>query len=132
MTITVDVLYADLHRETVALGQVGTVTKGGVLGIVVSTDQETGVLRNIMDVHGFDHYCLGYRVVSGPTEIMLFGWDDEQFVWRRTTNPHDVDARTTVNVPFSHLHVTFDGQLVDQATWAQAIAIYQNDMLFGP
>ncbi len=131
MAITVDVLYADLTRQTVTLGNVANLLKAGVLGIVVSTNQETGALRNIMDVHGNDHYSLGYRVFNGQTNIMLFGWDDDQFVWRRTTNVHDIDARTVVNAPVGHLSVTFDGQGVDNTTWDAAILIYQNDMLFG-
>ncbi len=127
--ITVEVLYADLSRDSVPISQVGSLAKTEVLAIVVKTDDEVGPLQNIAMTMGHDKYALFLRRDGGQDRIMLTGWDDDAFVWRRLTNVHDVDARQEVSIPSGHMHMVFEGQSVTPEVWDQAMIIFNDEML---
>ena len=127
--IEVEVLYADLSRSRVVLSDIESLPKSRVLAIAVQTDQETDKLKNIVTTHGFDHYALCQKKDHGQIHIMLFGWDDDNFVWRRVTNVHDIDARKEVDIPLGCLNVIFHGEDVPIATWKKALRIFNKEIL---
>ncbi len=123
MSIEVEVLYADLTTRRVPLDQVDILPKSEVISIVVQTDQETGKRKNITWKFGFDHYALCQKEDMGQKWVALLGWDDGDFVWRRLTNTHDIDARIEADLPIGCLNVIFRGQSVTPAKWKEAEAI---------
>jgi hypothetical protein len=127
--IEVEVLYADLSRKTVPLDQLDILLKSEVLAIVVRTDEETGKLRNIAFSHGFAKYALCQKQDGGQPWIMLFGWDDGDFKWRRLSNSHDIDALREVPMPIGCLHVIFEGQSVPRSKWTTALQVLNDEML---
>jgi hypothetical protein len=127
--IKVEVLYAGLSKSSTPLEEADRISTSEVLGIVVKDDTQVGKLQNIAMCSGFDKYALCQRVNAGQPQIMLIGWDDGDFVWRRLSNPHDIDARQEVNMPIGCLHIVFEGQQVDADVWAEAEKILYEEML---
>ncbi len=121
--IEVEVLYADLTRQRKRMSELDQLSTASVLFIVVQTDQEVGNLKNIDFKQGRDHYALAMREAQGQRWLMLSGWDDGDFVWRRVTNVHDPDARHEVDAPFGGMRIVFRGQAVSAAVWEQALVI---------
>ena len=104
----IEVLYADLSRQKVALDDIDQLPKSNVLFILVTCDKEEGKLANIAFKSGFDFYALGRKRSAGHDWIMLFGWDDDDFVWRKTLHPHDPGGRVPVIAPLGCMHVVFE------------------------
>jgi hypothetical protein len=127
--IEVEVLYADLTRQVASLDKVDTLPKGEVLAIVVQTDQETGKKKNIAMTFGFDKYALCLKQDAGQQHVMLVGWDDNDFKWRRVSNPHDIDALREVPMPLGCLHVIFQGQQIPDAQWLKAVEVLDKEIL---
>jgi len=127
--IEVEVLYADLSKQRVEIEQADTILKSGVLSIVVQTDEEEGKKQNIAWSVGFDNYALCRRETEGRLWIMLHGWDDGDYVWRRLSNVHDNDARREVDAPLGCMNIIFRGQTIPDAKWAKAAKIIEKDML---
>lgn len=129
MSIEVEVLYADLSRATVPIEGIEALSQDGVLAIVVRDSAVEGKKRNIAEIHGFDHYAFCERTAMGQPWIALFGWDDGDFMWRRTSNHLDIDARDKVDLPFGCMHMIFRGQDVLDVYWKQALRIMDKEML---
>lgn len=127
--ITVEVLYADLTRQRVSLEEIDHLSTGGVLAIVVQTDEETGKRRNVAVASGKDTYALCQRRSEGHDWIMLCGWDSGDFVWRRSQNVHEDTARRRVVAPLGCLHIIFNGQQVSASVWNKAQAILDKEIL---
>lgn len=127
--IEVEVLYSDLKSLKASLDNLDALPKDGVLAIVVRTDEEEGKLRNITFSQGFDKYALCQKQDGGQTWIMLFGWDDGDFKWRRLSNVHDIDAIREVDMPLGCLHAVFQGQQVTDAKWKTALTTLNAEML---
>lgn len=127
--IEVEVLYADLSRKRVQLDQIASVSKAGILAIVIQTDEEIGKKRNIVWSSGFDHYALCQKKDNGQEHIMLFGWDDGDFTWRRVTNPHDNDAKEKVDMPIGCFNVIFHGENIPVKKWETALEILNKEIL---
>ncbi len=129
MSVFIDVLYADLSRQRVPFDQGDTLSKSDVQAIVVQTDEDNGKLRNIASCMGFDHYALCQKIDNGQQHVMLFGWDDGDYVWRRLTNHRDIDARVSVDAPIGCLHLIFRGLSVDQEKWKEVVRVIDKEML---
>jgi len=124
----VEVLYADLTRQRKPLDEIDQLSTDGVLFIVVQTDEEEGKLRNIVACFGKDFYALCRQRIGGEDHIMLFGWDEDDFVFRRLTKIHEDSARRQVDAPLGVMHMIFSGRGVGEDVWKQAQDIFSKEM----
>jgi len=124
----IEVLYADLTRQKVALEEIELLPKSNVLFILITNPDEIGKTANVESCSGFDHYAFCKKRTMGTEWIMLFGWDDGEFVWRRLIKPHERGADEQVNPPLGYMHVVFDGVHVDNEKWKQAIKIFDKEI----
>lgn len=127
--VEVEVLYVDLSRQRVPLDQVDTLPKDKVLAIIVQTDEEEGKKRNIVWKFGFDHYALCQRETEGQPWVMLHGWDDGDYIWRRLSNTQDADGRREVDAPLGCMNVIFRGQSVTDAEWKVAEKLLYKEII---
>ena len=116
--IYLDVLYKDLQVVTCPIDDVGTAPKDDVLFLRLRTDKREGKYGVISVCHGFDNYALMHRQDRGDNWYMLFGWDEDDYVWRRECN--DCVNREPVDAPVSYMHVIFRGGAVSQEGWKKA------------
>ena len=126
--IEVEVLYADLSRVCVPYEERDTLSLAAVLAVAVRESDVEGKKRNIAVAHGFDNYALCERTMNGQPWVALYSWDDGDFVWRRTSNHLDIDARVPVVVPLGCMHMTFVGQDVSDDEWQEAVRIMDKEM----
>lgn len=124
--VYVEVLYKDLSRKHAPIGEAGTLPKDNVLFILVYTDQREGKERNISSCFGFDNYALLQKQGNGDNWFMLFGWDEDGFIWRRECV--DCENRVVVDAPIGTMHVIFRGGAVSPEVWARAKVIIDKEM----
>ena len=129
MAIYVEVLYADLTRQRKPIGEIDQLPTDGVLCIAVQTDAEQGKRKNIAVASGKDTYAFCQRRAEGQDWIMLCGWDDGDFAWRRLENVHELTARREVNAPLGCMRMIFNGQHVEADVWARAQEIFDGEIL---
>ncbi len=129
MGIEVEVLYTDRSRVTKPIGQAEDLVQSGILALVVRDNTMTGKQKNITAAWGFDNYALCHRIMNGQSWVAIYKWDDGDFVWRRTTNHLDVDARLPVDLPLGCWHMVFRGEAISDANWAIALDILNNAIL---
>lgn len=129
MSIRVEVMYSDLSIQKESLDDIDKLPKDNVLFILITTTEEVGKLKNIDACFGQDNYVFCQKRNLGSDWIMLFGWDDGDFVWRKTTDPHvGCNYKDVVDVPFGFMHVIFRGVQVTSAVWEEAKEIFNRDM----
>lgn len=126
--IYVCVMYSDLTVKRELLGEIEKLPKDNVLFILVKTDQREGKLRNIASCQGFDNYMLCQRRDNSQDWVLLFGWDEDDFVWRRTSECVGCKDRIQVDAPIGINHVTFRGGSVSQEVWDTACAKFSSEM----
>lgn len=127
--VEVEILYADLSRVSVPIAEVETLSQAAVLAVVVRDNAVEGKRKNIAVASGFDNYAFCHRITNGQPWVALFSWDDGDFVWRRTSNHLDNDARLPVDLPLGCMHIIFRGQDVPEIVWAQALSILDKEIL---
>lgn len=120
--INVELLYSDLTRRKTGLDRIGQLPKDKVLFILIEDDEKEGKRKNITSCFGFDHYALCQKRDKSQDWVMLFGWDEGDFVWRSTT------SREVVSAPIGVMHVVFHGVNVPQDVWKAAEKIFNEEM----
>jgi hypothetical protein len=124
----IEILYADLSRQKVALEDIDQLKKDEVLCILVSNDTGEGKRKNIASGFGKDFYALCTQRSGNQDWVMLCGWDDDDFVWRRIDRPHGPGGRRRVVAPLGCMHVVFRGQHVEDDVWKEAKRIFSKEM----
>lgn len=120
MDIYVEVLYSDLARKRVPIKDIGRLPKDNVLFIAVSAPNPEGELKRITASFSKDHYALCIRKWNSVSWVLLFGWDDDDFVWRRTINPWEPQGRLQSEPPLGCMHTIFNGLAVSPEVWKKA------------
>jgi len=124
----IEVLYSNLKRKKVSLDAIDSLPKDNVLFIAVTNSLESGKKANITTCFGFDHYAFCQKTHMGSTWVLLFGWDDGDYKWRRLLNPHESGSIEQVNPPLGCMHVVFDGVHVDDSRWKSALDDFHKEM----
>jgi len=119
--VSITVLYSDLTSKKVPIDQIDTLPKDNVLFIKLSTDTREGKLANISQVYGFDNYALLQKRDVSDDWYMLYGWNEDDFIWRRECDT--CTNRVIVDAPIGSMHVIFRGGAVSQELWERAITI---------
>jgi len=119
--VSITVLYKELKVKKVPIDEIDTLPKDDVLFIKLSTDEREGKDGNISQINGFDNYALLKKSEGGSDWYMLFGYDDEDFIWKRECS--SCENRKVVDAPIGTMHVTFRGVFVTDEVWSQAIEI---------
>lgn len=128
--IQVEVMYSDLSIQRESLDDIDKLPKDNVLFILITTTEEVGKLRNIVMCSEKDNYALCQKRNLGSDWIMLFGWDDDDFLWRKTTDPHTgCNYRDVVDAPFGFMHVIFRGVQVKARVWEEAKELFNQEMV---
>lgn len=120
MAVYVEILYTNLTTKKEKIGEIDKLPKDGVLFILVKDDEREGKLKNIMSCHGFDHYALCQKRNNSQDWAMLFGWDEDDYTWKRISKCDGCKAKEVVEVPLGVMHVVFHGGSVSQAKWKKA------------
>jgi len=124
--IYINVLYKDLTFKSESIDNVGNLPKDNVLFIKLRTDTRDGKLANISQVHGFDNYALLSKRDRDDNWYMLYGWDDDEYIWRRECN--ECENREIVDAPIGIMHVIFRGGAVSTEVWKKAEVIINKEM----
>jgi len=119
--IEVEVMYADLSTVCVPYDKKDILSLSGVQALVVRDTFVKGKKGNIAIGIGFDNYALCERIANGALWIEIYSWDDDDFVWHRTTNHCDPDARVHADPPLGCMHMIFRGQSIPDADWEKAL-----------
>ena len=127
--INVIVMYADLTIQKELLEDIGKLPKDKVLFLLVEDDERKGKLKNIAACHGFDNYALCRRRDNSYDWVMLFGWDEDDFVWRRISKCKECPNREVVDMPVGIMHVIFRGGNVSTEKWTEAKAKFNSEMI---
>ncbi|MBU1173011.1 MAG: hypothetical protein KKD44_25905 [Proteobacteria bacterium] len=126
--VYVEVLYSDLSRQRVPIDEIDTLPKDSVLFIsVLASDGEK--FRRLTASFSFDHYALCRRKSGGVDWIMLSGWDDGDFIWRKAANPWNPAGRLDEGPPLGCMHVVFNGVHVAPEVWKEAQGLFTEDSL---
>ncbi len=128
MSATIEILYNDFSIKKAALEECGTLPLMGVLFMIVKDDDEEGKRANVEVIHGFDHYAVGYQIKGGQEWVMLNGWDDDDYVWRRI-GCGGCNTKEQVDAPLGHFHVMFRGGDVSAEAWVEANRIFNEEMI---
>lgn len=126
--ICVKVMYSDLTIRSEFLEDIEKLPKDNVLFILVEDNTREGKLKNITSCHGFDNYALCQRRDNSQDWVMLFGWDEDDYIWRRTSECEDCKDRVLVDAPIGINHVLFRGGSVSQQIWPDACAKFDVEM----
>ncbi len=102
-----------------------------VLAISVRDTEIDGKQANISFTFGFDNYCLARKQSDGKDFVMLFGWDDDQYVWRQV-GCQGCFERADVDPPLGVMHVIFRGKSVSKEAWLAAEIRLNDEMLSAP
>lgn len=122
--VYVEVLYKDLSRQRVPIEDIDQLPNDGVLIIVVTAPKDERY-EVVAYSHSKDHYSL----LSRGDWVLLCGWDDSEWQWRRIRNPWESTAFQTASyLPFGCLSVTFHGVSVHPDVWKEAVGIFDEDM----
>lgn len=127
--IEVEVLYADLSKVKVPYSKKDTLFLAAVQALVVRDTAVEGKKGNIATAWGFDNYALCERIAGGQLWIEIYSWDDGDFVWRRTSNHLDIDARVPATLPLGSMHMIFVGQDIPDEDWKEALRILEKEIL---
>jgi len=127
--INVKVMYSNLKIQTELLSEVDKLPKDNVLFILVEDTEREGKNKNISMIHTFDSYALCQKTVSGQPWIMLVGWDDDDFIWRRADKCEGCENRQIVDMPIGVMHVIFRGVSVTNKVWEKALAKFDKEMV---
>lgn len=125
---TTSIQRAELNEIDVLVATYGI---ANVLAISVRDTAIDGKQANIAFVFGLDNYCLARKQSGGKDFVMLFGWDDDQYVWKQ------VDCRgckvsEAVDPPLGVMHTIFRGKGVSPEAWATAEIRLNAEMLSAP
>lgn len=126
--VYVEVMYADLSRKRVTINEIDTLPKDNVLFIaVLAPDPERGrEFGRITAKFSKDHYAVCIRKWNNVDWVLLCGWDDDDYVWRRTISPW---TRQETSPPFGCFNVIFNGLAVPQEVWKEAQRIFTKEMV---
>ncbi len=129
--IYVEVMYSDLTRKRMPIKDIGQLPKDNVLFIaVLAPDPEKeGKLRRIVVSFSKDHYALCVRKWNNVAWVLLFGWDDHDFVWRRTVNPWEPQSRLQSEPPLGCMHTIFNGLAVSPEVWQEAQGLIATEVV---
>lgn len=127
MTIEIEVLYEDLKRQKETLENINNLPKDNVLFIIATTTEREGKLGNLSSISGYDNYGLCQKNESGHEWIMLFGWDDGDYVWKRECET--CENRQEVDIPLGCWSVIFRGRQVSEGAWQSAKDVFNNEMI---
>ena len=117
--IWITVLYTDLTSQKTPIDKISDLPKDGVLFIKLSTDTREGKFANISHVMKFDNYAVLSKKTGGDYWYMLFGWNDDDYIWRRECT--ECVNREVVDAPIGTMHVIFRGASVSDKIWKQAM-----------
>lgn len=120
MTVYVEVLYSDLAVKKEEIGEIDKLPKDKVLFILIEDDERDGKLKNITSCSGFDHYALCQKRNNSQDWVMLFGWDEDDYVWKRISPCDGCKAKEVVEAPIGVMHVVFHGGNVSEEDWKKA------------
>lgn len=124
----IEVMYSDLRSQRVPIEEIDELPKDNVLFITVLAPDQEGKLKRLVARFEFDHYSFGVRKRGGVDWVMLFGWDDDDFVWRKTANPWNPVGRLDEGPPLGCLHVVFNGVHVSSEVWGSARALFAKEV----
>ena len=127
--INVKVMYSDLKIQTKPLAEVDQLPNDKVLFILVEDTEREGKNKNITMIHTFDSYALCQKTEGGQVWVMLSGWDDDDFVWRRVEKCDGCNNRQMVDMPIGVMHVTFKGVSVSNKVWEKALKKFNEKMV---
>ena len=111
------------------IDDVDSIPRTGVLFVIISCEDlvkpRLNGRRRLCEAHGRDWYTL---VVRGEN-VMLAGWDDGDFVWKKIVDPW-VEASTTRpdHLPLVHPAITFKGEFVEKGEWEKALKQFNDEM----
>lgn len=128
MTVYVEILYMNLTIKKRTIGQIGKLPKDNVLFILVKDTEREGKMQNIASCHGFDYYALCRKRNNSQDWLMLFGWDEDDFIWKRYSKCDGCKPREVVAPPLGVMHVIFQGGSASQEDWEKAKKII-NEMI---
>jgi len=124
--IFIDVLYKDLTFKSELIDNIENLPKDDVLFIKLRTDKREGKFANISQIHGFDNYALLHKRDRDDDWFMLYGWDEDEYIWRRECDK--CSNREVVDAPIGTMHVVFRGGAVSTDEWEKAIKIINKEM----
>jgi len=124
--VSITVLYKDLTSKKVPVEEIDTLPKDDVLFIKLSTDLREGKLANISQKSEFDNYAYLSKHNGGVDWHMLYGWDEDDYIWRRECT--DCENRVVVDAPIGTMHVVFRGAAVSQEDWVKAKTIIDKEL----
>lgn len=126
--VYVQAMYSDLAIEKELLEDVDKLPKDNVLFILIKDTEREGKLKNITSCHSFDHYALCRKRDNSQDWVMLFGWDEDDFVWKRTSECAGCPDREVVDAPIGIMHVIFRGCSVSAEKWLEAQKKFNSEM----
>lgn len=126
--VSVKVMYTDLTIQKELLEDIDRLPKDKVLFLLVEDDEREGKLKNIAACDGFDSYALCRRRDNAHDWVMLFGWDEDDYIWRRTDACVACEDRLVVDAPIGVMHTVFRGGSVSQEKWAEAKVKFDKEM----
>lgn len=126
--VYVKVMYSDLTIQSELLEDIGKLSKDQVLFILIEDSKREGKLKNISACHGFDHYALCTKRDNSQDWIMLFGWNEDDFIWRRVSECDGCPDRIEVDMPIGIMHTIFRGSAVSTEVWKEALMKFNSEM----
>ena len=104
------------------------IPRTGILFIIVSCEDtkkpRLNGRRRLCQKCGRDWYTLIVR----KNHVMLSGWDDGDFEWKRLSDPWAEEATTKPDhLPMAH-SITFEGIFIEPDEWKKAIAQFMAEM----
>lgn len=126
--VYIKVMYSNLSIKRELLEDIDQLPKDNVLFILVEDTEREGKLKNITSCSGFDNYAFCQRRDSSQDWVLLFGWDEDDYIWRRTSKCDGCRDRLVVDAPIGINHVLFRGGSVSQEVWPAARAKFDSEM----
>lgn len=124
----IEVLYSDLHRKKVSLDQIAELPKDQVLFVQVLRETDNPQHRRVTACWGRDNYAFCHKTDSGHGWVMLFGWDEDDYAWRKLADCEGCPDKEVVDAPLGVMHVIFRGESVSEEVWAEAELIFDEEM----
>jgi len=113
----------------VPLDEIDDIPRHGVLFIIISCEDTVrprlNGRRRLCEAHGRDYYTLIVR----KNNVMLAGWDDDDFVWKGLVDPWAEKSTTKPDhLPMAHPAITFEGKFLHKDEWQKAIKQFNEEM----
>lgn len=129
MSIEVEVMYADLSRQRVPLAEADSLSRDGVLFIILSAPADRlprkDGKRRVMQAYGDDYYFL----LREPGRFMLEGWSERDWTWKYERDPFKVISFAPGPPGLPDGALIFVGKQIDEDTWHnKAIPLFDAEM----